>query len=275
MFDNAPSILVDGEPLDSIAVSDRAIHYGDGLFETIAISHGRPQLWSAHMERLLAGCSRLGIPLPDLQRLAAESEQLCRDHSQAILKVIITRGSGGRGYRSPAQPAPRRVVIRYPWPAMPDWQQGVRLRWCRTPLGCNPLLAGIKHLNRLEQVLARNEWQDEGIYEGLMCDPQGHLVEGTMSNLFAWRDGVLYTPDLSHCGVAGVMRQQLLAMAQQMGMRCEHLRQQGPAWEGMEELMISNSLIGVVPVSQLGEQRFEIRRGLELRRAMQSWLEGR
>ena len=275
MSESSFAILLNGAPHDGLRVSDRAIHYGDGLYETIAVVEGRPRLWQAHMERLLQGCARLGIPSPDLQALAAECEQLANGQVRAVLKIIITRGSGGRGYRAPLAADPTRLVLRYPWPEQPDFQHGVSLRWCTTPLGCNPQLAGIKHLNRLEQVLARNEWQDEGIYEGLMCDLQGQVIEGTMSNLFALRDGALYTPDLGHCGVAGVMRQQLMALAEQRGMACVPRHLGKDELVEMDELMITNALIGVVPVHRLEDRAFPVTQGQAWREAMQQWLEGR
>jgi 4-amino-4-deoxychorismate lyase len=269
------AVLIDGEPQQCLTVTDRALHYGDGVFETLAIRAGRPRLWTAHMERLLQGCSRLGIPIPDLQCLAAECQQLCGDGGDAVLKIIISRGSGGRGYRAPARPLPRRILLRYPWPEQPDWQQGVRLIHCQTPLGCNPVLAGIKHLNRIEQVLARNEWQDEAVYEGLMCDPDGYLVEGTMSNVFALKDGVLHTPDLSRCGVHGVMRRQVLALAEQHGMPCRHGRITPSELAGMDEVFITNSLIGIAPVNAIADTVFSINQGLALRQALEAWLEGK
>ena len=267
-------MLVDGQATDSIAVTDRALHYGDGLFETIAIRAGKPQLWQAHMARLQQGCARLGIPMPDQATLVREAEQLCAGQSQAVLKILISRGSGGRGYRAPSAPCPRRVLLRYPWPAQTDWwQHGAHLIHCQTPLGCNPALAGIKHLNRLEQVLGRNEWQDEDIHEGLMCDRDGHVIEGTMSNLFALRDGQWHTPDLTGCGVAGVMRQSILAMCQQQGKACQVRPIRDSELAQMDELLICNSLIGLVPVRSLAGQSYPITQGQQLQQAMLSWLE--
>ena len=246
-------ILINGESKDVIAVTDRGLHYGDGLFETIAIQDGKPQFWSAHMERLLDGCSRLGIPLPDVKLMETETSRLCGGSERAVLKIIITRGSGGRGYRAPALPEPQRILIRYPWPEYPDYSAGIALRMCHTPLSCNPLLAGIKHLNRLEQVMARNEWTDETFHEGLMLDPEGNVIEGTMSNLFAVHNSVLLTPDLKRCGIAGVMRQQVLSLAHKLGIASEVVRMRTDELKGMDELFVTNSLIGIWPVAQLEE----------------------
>lgn len=244
-------ILINGEPQDVIAATDRGLHYGDGVFETLAIRHGKPQFWTAHLARLRDGCSRLGIPLPDGELLVAETARLCAGSERAVVKIIITRGSGGRGYRAPSAPVPQRLLMLYPWPEYSLPEEGVTLRLCRTPLACNPVLAGIKHLNRLEQVLARNEWDDEAIQEGLMVDNEGYVVEGTMSNLFAVRNGTLLTPDLARCGVAGVMRQQVLSLAEELGIGCEVVRLRAEALQGMDELFVTNSLIGIWPVARL------------------------
>ena len=246
-------ILVNGHPGGSVPAMDRAIQYGDGLFETIAVREGRPELWSAHMERLGTGCERLGISVPEPGTLLREALQLARGRECGVLKIILSRGGGGRGYCPPDSPSPTRIVSLHPLPEWPRefWSEGVVTRICATRLGLNGQLAGIKHLNRLEQVLARAEWQDPAIAEGLMLDFDGRLVEGTMSNLFLVRDGVLQTPDLSRCGVAGIMRGVVLEEARRRGIPCETgpLRREDLAFA--QELFLTNSLIGIWPVRRV------------------------
>ncbi len=249
-------ILLNGKPQDVISATDRGLHYGDGLFETLAILNGKAQFWAAHMERLLDGCSRLAIPLPDEKRLQEETRRVAAGWERAVVKIIITRGSGGRGYRPPVSPDPQRLVMRYPWPDYVLPPEGITLRYCQTPLACNPHFAGIKHLNRLEQVMARNEWSDDSIHEGLMSDLDGHVIEGTTTNLFAIRDGVLLTPDLARCGVAGVMRREVLLLAQKLDIPCEFASLQSSELERMDELFVTNSIIGIWPVARLGQTRF-------------------
>ncbi len=253
-------ILVNGVESDQINLIDRGLQYGDGLFETIAVVDRRPELWGRHMARLQQGCLRLRIPAPDEGLLLAEAAQLIatRSAERSVLKIIVTRGAGGRGYRPPEHPKPTRILSLTPWPDYPAENRtaGTRLHLCETRLGSNPALAGIKHLNRLEQVLARSEWSDPEIAEGAMMDGEGCLIEGTMSNLFFVRRGEVITPDLSQCGVAGVMRGALI----------EHLRSEGvpvtirpialSELDEMEEAFCSNSLIGLWPIRQLGEQGF-------------------
>ncbi|MCL5801850.1 MAG: aminodeoxychorismate lyase [Gammaproteobacteria bacterium] len=247
-------MLINGQPAEQISAHDRGLHYGDGLFETIAVKNGIPLLWERHMLRLNSGCSKLGIPQPDYPLLRAEAHQICAGAEQAVLKIIITRGAGGRGYRpSPltphASPA-TRIVARYPWPEWPQrcWQEGVRVRICQTPLGINPLLAGIKHLNRLEQVLARTEWDDPDIPEGLMLDQTGSVIEATQSNLFIVKGGRLLTPDLSSSGVAGIMRACIIEIAAKLSIPCTVTRLTLTEVQAAEEAFLCNSLIAVWPI---------------------------
>jgi 4-amino-4-deoxychorismate lyase len=236
-----------------VPVTDRGFNYGDGLFETIAVFNGRPCLWEQHLTRLGEGCQRLAIPRPDASLLANEARTLCRGIERGVLKLVVTRGSGGRGYRPPVPATARRILSVHPWPAYPReyWEQGVRVRWCDTPLGLNPALAGVKHCNRLEQVLARAEWDDGAIVEGLMCDAEGRVICGTMSNLFVFSDGRLSTPALTRCGIAGVAREQVVAAAARLGIPCdvEDLTREQVA--AADALLLSNALIGLWPVAAL------------------------
>ncbi len=248
--------MINGEITERLPATDRGLHYGDGLFETIAVINGRPRLWSAHMERLQRGCEVLGLPEPDTQQLHAEALSLCGSEAREVLKLVYTRGSGGRGYRPPQEPSPQRIWFRYPWPDYSALSQGIQLRVCSTPLACNPALAGIKHLNRLEQVLARAEWDDPAIYEGLMCDLDGRVKEGTMSNLFWVADGGLYTPDLSRCGVTGVMRSQVMAVARDLGIKFLTAEIHPEELAQMDEIFITNTLIGLCPVVRFAGREF-------------------
>ncbi|CAG7857314.1 partial 4-amino-4-deoxychorismate lyase, partial [biofilm metagenome] len=177
-------ILINGIEADHLPINDRGLHYGDGLFETIEVSEGHPVFLEQHLQRLTAGCSTLMIPIPDLPTLRDEVYRVCHGFQQAVLKVIITRGSGGRGYRPPDNAAPTRIVSLHSFPDYPInfAEDGINARFCSTRLGLNPALAGIKHLNRLEQVMARAEWNLPGIQEGLMLDLNDHVIEGTMTN---------------------------------------------------------------------------------------------
>lgn len=243
---------VNGHAGAGIDPSDRGLNYGDGLFETLAVSRGRPRFLGWHLERLLDGCQRLGIPSPEPRRLQAEIERACPDE-QGVVKLIVTRGSGERGYRPPRQPDPTRIVVSLPWPAYPpaNWSAGVRLRNCRTRLGRNPALAGIKHLNRLEQVLARGEWDDADVAEGIMMDDRDRVIGATQSNLFARIGGRWATPRLDQCGVAGVMRRAFLGWSAQQGDPVDVRALSAADLGAATAVLLTNALIGAWPVREM------------------------
>jgi 4-amino-4-deoxychorismate lyase len=243
-------VWVNGVPEAQIAVSDRAVQYGDGLFETIRIVGGRPQFLARHLERLKGGCTRLGIAPVPWDTLSREIRELAARHNGAVLKVIVSRGSGTRGYRVRAGGQATRIMSLS---ALPEWSAdidrcGARLRICSTRLAFQPALAGIKHLNRLEQILARSEWDDPEISEGLMLSHDNLLVEGTMSNLFLVSGDRLLTPDLSGCGVAGVMRSVILDFAAQQGIPHDITTLTLDDAGSADEVFVCNSLIGIWPV---------------------------
>ncbi|MEJ2644867.1 MAG: aminodeoxychorismate lyase [Gammaproteobacteria bacterium] len=252
--------LINGAAAETVSVFDRGLQYGDGLFETLAVVAGRPLYWEPHLQRLMAGCRRLAIPQPDPEVLYREALELVGQHSRGVLKVVVTRGVGGRGYRPPERPAPTRILSIHPWPDHPEtWRTvGVRLRLCSQRLGSDAGLAGIKHLNRLEQVLARAEWSDPEVPEGLMLDMDGRPIEGTMSNLFAVTDGLLRTPDLSTCGVAGIIRARIMELAEAMGIPCREAVLDMADVGRAQELFLTNSVIGVWPVNALEDRRWQV-----------------
>lgn len=253
----AGPVWIDGRRGDSVSVCDRGFQYGDGLFETFLIRDQRPCLWEAHLARLRLGCERLGIPLPAPETLWREALAACRGAAAGVLKLQLTRGCGGRGYVPPADARPTRVFSLHPLPTGLEERRrlGVAVRLCRTPLGINPVLAGLKHCNRLEQVLARREWSDPDIYEGLMCDTEGQLVEGVMTNLF-WREGErVLTPRLDRCGVAGVVRRWVMDHLQDWGVQVLEVRAHPQALLQAQEVFLTNSVIGIVPVIRWQDAR--------------------
>lgn len=250
-----PRILVNGQRTDHVSALDRGLALGDGLFETIAVRGGGVRCWSEHGERLLGGCRRLGLPMPDLDELWREIEQ-CRDGApDGTVRVTWTRGPGSRGYAIPAVVEPTRVVAWFCGiPRLPD--RPLRLRWCETRLAENPVLAGLKHLNRLEQVLARAEWDDDDIDEGLMRSTGGAVIECTSSNLFLVTDGRLRTADLSDCGVGGVMRRRVLELAAMAGIRPEIGRLAVDDVLAADEVFITNVSRGIAPVGRLDDHHW-------------------
>ena len=249
-------ILINGVPGDVIAVTDRGLSYGDGVFRTLTVREGRPQHWPRHFARLRSDCASLGIACPDASVLRAELEQVARHEPNSVVRVTVTRGPGLRGYAPPAPAIPTRIVMTAPFPQYPpDFaMSGVRARICTLRLGFQPALAGIKHLNRLENVLARAEWRDAAIAEGLLLDAEDNVVEGTMSNLFIVEDGALVTPDLSRCGVTGVTRERVMESAGRHGVRCQVARVSYERLLKAEEILLVNSIIGVWQVRELDDK---------------------
>lgn len=276
--------LVDGEVCSQVPADDRGLAYGDGLFETIAVRRGRPCLWRRHLDRLSLGCRRLGIQMPTRVRLeadvlaligisahgsAGEGSRTGRlsgefaaavDPPDGVLKIIVTRGSGARGYRLPEPARPRSILSFTPDApnATAERLPGVRLTLCETRLGENVSFAGIKHLNRLEQVLARREWSDPDIVDGVMCNARGNVICGTMSNLFLWSGDAIATPRLDRCGVLGTLRAVIREQARELGVAFGERALRPADLARGQGLFISNALIGVVPVAHFQGVSFDL-----------------
>lgn len=253
-----PMILVDGMPATTVAADDRGFTYGDGVFRTLAMRAGHAQWWPQHYAKLAADCGSLNIKPPAAADLLRDIQHMAGHLPDCVLRITVTRGSGGRGYAMPENPQTRRVVSAVPLPEYPpSWQeQGVAVRVCALRLAAQPRLAGIKHLNRLENVLARAEWKDPAIAEGLLLDETGNVIEGTRCNVFIVEGDTLVTPDLSRCGVAGVTRDLVIAAAGRNRLRCAIESISRARLEAADEVLLVNSLIGVWPVAVLEQRRW-------------------
>jgi len=248
-------LLINGTPAQVIEATDRGLQYGDGLFETLAVVDGQPCLWKAHMNRLRSGCERMGIECPDASLLLQESLVEIDFEQRGILKIIVTRGVGQRGYRPPVPSNPNRILDCTPWPMHPDNRSdlGIEVYLCSVRLGRNPVLAGMKTLNRIEQILARSEWSDDRIVEGLMFDTEGYLIEGTASNVFLFRGDRLITPDLTNCGIAGVMRGLVIEQAERRGIPVSIQNVTLADLKAADGLFLTSSLMGIWPVTKVGD----------------------
>lgn len=250
--------LVDGKP-GRVDPRDRGLAYGDGLFETMAADSGRIRWLDLHLDRLVDGCRRLAIPPPDRNLLRREIDAVCPATGRAIVKLIVTRGVSARGYGPPDVPQATRMVGTARWPTHPSsyYTQGIELRTLKLRLGENPALAGIKHLNRLEQVLARIELNDLSAQEGLLLGTSGFVVGGTASNVFAVSGTTLVTPAIKRCGVSGVMRRVVLESCGELGLGAEATDLAPEALGAADEIFVTNSVFGIWPVRELDGQSRE------------------
>jgi 4-amino-4-deoxychorismate lyase len=251
----AAHVLVNGVRTSAVAALDRGLHFGDGLFETIACVKGRPRFLPLHLERLEFGCERLQITAPNLEATRAEVLEMARGAERAIIKVLVTAGNAlARGYARSGSETATRITIRYPWPHEDpaQSQDGVPVRTLSLRLGENPRLAGLKHCNRLEQVLARAELGAAAdLAEGILFSSSGTLVSGTMSNVFLVREACLLTPRIDQCGVAGVMRRVVLREARRVGIPARECELRAENLEAAEEVFLTNARIGIWPVRAL------------------------
>lgn len=245
------AFLFNGTPAAPELAWHRGLHYGDGIFRTCLIYHSHVIDVEQQIKKASDDARRLGLAPPDAGTLAAESVQLSRGVDRAVLKLLLMRSGAERGYRSESAEADR-LWCRYAAPAWPAafWDSGIRAARLDFRLAAQPALAGIKHLNRLEQVLASRAWPD-GAEEAIVADAEGRPVCGTRSNLFWVSRGALRTPALDACGVAGLMRDKVLAAAAAAGLNAAI----GPgSWaelEGADEAFVTNSVIGLWPLASL------------------------
>lgn len=252
----------------AIPSADRGFAYGDGLFETMRVHAGGVPWWAAHWGRLSRGAGRLGIALPAPQRVRAEVATLLDGVDAAVLKLVVSRGAGGRGYAADAAGAPTWTLGLHPVPKPPP-AAGITLRWCNARLAVQPALAGIKHCNRLEQVLARAEWAaapDADAHEGLMRSTAGDVVCATAANVFVLRGDRWRTPALDACGVAGVCREHLLPLtgADVGPLSVDEV-------ERADALLVCNAVRGILPVARLGARAWPAHPAV---RALQQQLAG-
>jgi 4-amino-4-deoxychorismate lyase len=237
-------IFIGEECVDAWPVGNRLESYGDGLFETMRVHRGRAPWWASHWERLAHGAHRLGMPLPGEMLVREAAASLFDDAGEGVLKLLLGRGGVARGYGPSTGAPPLWMLSRHPLPVAMD---GLSVHWCRTRLSNQPALAGLKHCNRLEQVLARGECEQAGAEEGLMLDSVGHVVSATAGNIFVLHDGRWLTPSVAQCGVAGVCRAHLIGLLQASEAALP------PAQvEDAEAVFLCNAVRGILPIARLG-----------------------
>lgn len=250
-------IVINGKRVEpqaaTISIFDRGFLYGDGLFETIAIVNAAPVLWEEHLRRMATGAGVLGIPMPGADVWSADMRAaLDPDCACEVLKLVLTRGIGGRGYARPLPQLPTRIVYTAPWPSYPAeyWTRGIDAVTCRTAQLGGSTFATVKSLNRLNQVLARAELPDD-VQEGLLLDTEGIVREGTFTNIVWIHGGRAQTPRLTESGIPGVMRGAVVQRLNRQGISSDAVDVTPGAIVEADECFVCNSLIGVWPVRSL------------------------
>jgi 4-amino-4-deoxychorismate lyase len=239
-----------------VVAQSRGLQFGDGVFRTILIWNGQLLDWPLHLEKLSSDCAALQLKMPNSDLLRAEADQLALGHQRAVLKVLVMRQNEGRGYRSATEESDRLLLFQTA-PHYPEthWTCGIDIFKCPLQLAHQPALAGLKHLNRLEQVLASRQWP-AGMDEGILCDQSGKPVCGTRSNLFWVKNGEIHTPALDQCGVAGMMRGKIMRLIAQRQNNIFHAMKDWETLLNADEIFVCNSLIGIWPVRQLQQRQW-------------------
>ncbi len=252
-----PEVIINGIQGDQLSSMDRGLLYGDGVFETIAVRQGELQYWDDHLDRLLRGCKTLGLQGLDFSLLKKEVQQVLdlESTSKCVIKIIITRGVGGRGYKPTVQEL-SRIVQKFPWPDYPETftEKGVKVTQCDFRLSKQSKLSQIKHLNRLEQILARSEWEDD-YQEGLVCDEDDNVIEATSSNVFFQINDTLVTPTLDRCGVAGVMRKKVIEYCRANNVNVDVRDFKQSEISQIQAMFLCNSINAIWPVRSYCERK--------------------
>lgn len=274
-----PIYSINGELNCSISPFDRGFTYGDGVFETCLLKGDELPLWEFHQQRLKSSCGYLGIPIK-ITQIENYIEQIFLQAptivgASRILKIIVSRGCGGRGYQPPDIHQPTICISLFERPKYPErnYIDGIKVRFCDMRLSRNVKLAGHKHLSKLEYVIARSEWSDTDVAEGLLMDENENVIEGTINNLFIVESGVLKTPPLSHCGVSGVMRSLILnSLAPNLGIACKEVHLTKETLFSANEIFVCNSVNGIWPVEAISNMDAAISPNREVTKQLQTTL---
>ena len=264
--------LINGIFKKNISVLDRGLAYGDGIFETMNWRVSKPnkvqiygvEFWERHLERLKIGCNKIKLPMPSKDLLNSYKNKILKKSLESninsgVLKIIITRGVGGRGYKYESNLKPTIIFLSFPAKTIDQklYNTGVKVKLCKTDILENKRISGIKHLNRLDSVIARSEWNNN-YFEGLFLDKSGNLLEGTMTNIFFIKNKILYFPNLKSCGIEGIMSQ---VIKEKTNLFFEGFMERNLKFSeinNFDAMFLTNSIIKVVPVKYLENVSFTI-----------------
>ena len=268
--------LINGEFKNTISVLDRGLAYGDGFFETMlwekSVREGKSihgvEFWKEHLIRLRDGCKLLKISLPNDKLIFKQRQKILNKSSmtmtEGVLKMIITRGVGGRGYRFDSSTKPNIIFLTFPKTQrnLQQYEEGVSVKFCKNKISFNPSIYGFKHLNRLDSVVARSEWDDE-FFEGIFLDSLNNVLEGTMSNVFFIKGKTLYTPKISGFGIKGIMREAILRKSDLFFDNIRVSRINKKMINEFDQMFLTNSVIKILPVKKLGRKKFKIMKNMK------------
>ena len=261
-----PIVWTNGEFVDHLNPADRGLAYGDGLFETMRYQNAQIPLLNLHLQRLQSGLKTLALPdvtqpLNIIIDRAIADLRLSSSHSEVpfSLKIIVTRGLGGHGYKPSSKPEATIVAqVKALGTDHEEAEHGVSLALCRWRLSMTPLLAGIKHLNRLEYVMAARELETfKNATEGLLTDGNNRVIEALHHNLFIVKQQELLTPSLKMCGVKGVMRKLISEkLAPELKLPVVERDLSIDDLLNADEIFLCNSVRGIWPVKEFRSRQW-------------------
>ena len=264
--------LINGVFSNKVSVFERGLAYGDGLFETMTWQNfnsdeypNQVEFWTRHLQRIFIGCRTLSIKPPNSKILNNYKNKILKKANilglnKGILKIIISRGIGGRGYKYDKDIKPTIIFLAFPFSKYPEkfYKKGVSVRFCDSRLSSNENLVGLKHLNRLDSVLARAEWSNQKIFEGLFCDDKENIIEGTMTNIFLVRKNTLYTPEIKESGINGIMRQVIIENYKNFFDQIKITKIRRGNIREFQQIFLTNSVLKIMPVAKIEENKFSV-----------------
>ena len=261
--------LINGKFLKTVSVLDRGLSYGDGLFETMSWRHLREldsfgvEFWNRHLKRLSASSLKMKIKMPSKEILNNYKDKIIKKSinlgfNEGVLKIIITRGVGGRGYKYEKDIEPTIIFLSFPKVRIDEsfFKKGVNLKFCKSPIFVNHQLSGIKHLNRIDSVMARSEWQNKEFFDGVLLDDSKNIIDGTMTNIFFSKNNILYTPDLKKSGINGIMRQVVIEKSKIFFNSVHEIQINKKNLKLYDEMFITNSIIKILTVKKHYNKQF-------------------
>ena len=265
--------LINGKFTNKVSVLDRGLSYGDGLFETMSWCYldnenrVGVEFWNRHIERIRYSCSIMKIKTPSLRMLNEYKKEILNKAvsngwNNGVLKVIISRGVGGRGYKFEKQISPSIFFLCFHSQQSNFRKNIIKVKYCKSPISENSQIAGLKHLNRLDSVMARSEWGDE-YYEGILCDSKNNLIEGTMTNIFFIKEKILFTPKITKGGIKGVMRQVVIEKGNMFFDKIKETNIKKDCTNYYDSMFLTNSVIKVLPVNFFLEKKFRLHESLK------------